>query len=144
MEKIIETLALVLLIDLPIYIMLVIAEWRILEKAGEKGWKSLIPVYNLFVSHHIAGMSHIWFVLEVSSWVAELLLEIIPAVPDWLEIVAGVTIVIFTIVMEVIHLNLLGNRFGKKLPFKIGMFLLPEIFLPILAFGKSTYTPPEH
>ena len=31
-----------------VYSITVIAEWRILVKAGEKGWKSLIPFYNLF------------------------------------------------------------------------------------------------
>ena len=25
----------------------IIATWRIFEKAGEDGWKSIIPIYNL-------------------------------------------------------------------------------------------------
>ena len=28
------------------YIILVIANWKIFTKAGEAGWKSIIPIYN--------------------------------------------------------------------------------------------------
>ncbi len=129
---------------LAIYTILVISEWRILEKAGEKGWKSLIPFYNLFLSHHIAGMPHIWFILEVIFWFTELILELVPAVPDPIEIICGIVIAIFTLISEIIHLNLLCDRFGKGIGFKIGMFILPEVFMPIIAFGSSVYTPPEH
>ena len=31
------------------YIILVIANWKIFTKAGEAGWKSIIPIYNSYV-----------------------------------------------------------------------------------------------
>ena len=61
------------LIVLAAIVLYIVAEWRILTKAGEKGWKSLIPCYCIFVSHHIVGMSHVWFIIEAITWVAELL-----------------------------------------------------------------------
>ena len=30
------------------YILQVIAYWKIFTKAGEEGWKSIIPIYNYF------------------------------------------------------------------------------------------------
>ena len=52
------------------YILLTTSEWKLFTKAGEKSWKSLIPFYNLFVSHHLIGMSHIWFSLDIVFWAA--------------------------------------------------------------------------
>lgn len=28
-------------------ILLIVAQWKIFTKAGEKGWKSIIPIYNM-------------------------------------------------------------------------------------------------
>ena len=36
------------------YVLQVIANWRIFTKAGEKGWKSIIPVYNTYITYKIA------------------------------------------------------------------------------------------
>ena len=96
------------------------------------------------LAYHIAGMPHIWFILKVIFWFTELILELVPAVPDPIEIICGIVIAIFTLISEIIHLNLLCDRFGKGIGFKIGMFILPEVFMPIIAFGSSVYTPPEH
>lgn len=30
-----------------------IADWKIFTKAGEPGWKSLIPIYNVYVEYDI-------------------------------------------------------------------------------------------
>ncbi len=39
------------------YVLQVIAYWRIFTKAGEAGWKSLIPIYNTYVQYTAsAGM----------------------------------------------------------------------------------------
>ena len=35
-------------------ILLVIARWMVFGKAGEPGWKSLIPIYNTYTSYKIA------------------------------------------------------------------------------------------
>ena len=144
MESDLKKYLVTVIIILPIYLILIVSEWKILEKAGEKGWKSLIPFYNLFISHHIVGMAHIWFILEVIFWFVELILELIPAVPDMVELSCGLVIGLFTIISEVIHINRLCNCFKKPTSFKIGMIILPELFMPIIAFGNSVYTPPEH
>lgn len=124
-------------------VLFIIAEWRIFKKAGEKGWKSLIPVYKVFLSHHIAGMSHIWFILEVICWIIEAVLEFVNGVPSWLGLVFGIFTVAFTVVSEVVHILLLCNRFGKKPAFKVGMILIPSLFFLIIAFGRSEYQKAE-
>lgn len=42
------------------YLFEVVAGWRIFEKAGERGWKSLIPVYNNYIRYRLAWRP-LWF-----------------------------------------------------------------------------------
>ena len=44
----------VLIIALVIAIIQIIAMWKLYTKAGEKGWKSIIPIYNLVILFKIS------------------------------------------------------------------------------------------
>lgn len=125
-------------------VLYIAAEWRILDKAGEKGWKALIPFYNVFVAHRITGMSHVWFISEVITWVVGFVLQTVPAIPRPLAAVFIAAAGIFTIICEFIHAIRLCNCFGKGTGFKIGMILLPGLFMMIIGFGKSEYQKPNH
>jgi len=127
-----------------VYALFIAAEWRILTKAGEKGWKALIPIYNIYVSHHIVGMSHIWFVLEICTWIIEAIFESVRAIPGWAVIAFGIPTVIITILSELIHIIKLCDCFGKGTLFKIGMILVPNLFTLIIAFDDSKYQAPRH
>ncbi len=37
--------------------------WKVFEKAGQAGWKCLIPIYNLVILFNIAWMSGWWVLL---------------------------------------------------------------------------------
>ena len=41
-------------------VLIIIAMWKIFEKAGEAGWKSIIPIYNVYIMYKIVGMKN-WF-----------------------------------------------------------------------------------
>ena len=125
------------------YILLTVSDWKLFKKAGEKSWKALIPFYNLFTSHHLIGMSHIWFILDVVFWVIEILLEIFTSAPPWLEDVFFSIAIIFTIISEILHIMKLCYCYTKTELFGIGLFLVPPLFTMILAFGKSEYHPPR-
>ena len=92
--------------------------WSIFDKAGKPGWASFIPIYNYLVALQICGKPTWW-----------LLFFLIPCV--WTPIVS------LLLTIE------LANRFGKGGGFMAGLILLPAIFFPVLAFGKSEYTPPQ-
>lgn len=101
------------LIGLILYIILVVANWKIFTKAGKPGWASIIPFYNYYVLFEIAGMS---------GWMFLLLL-----VP------------IVNIVMAImLYLNL-AKAFGQSTGFAIGLILLNPIFSLILGFGSAQY-----
>ena len=98
----------------------IVAQWKIFTKAGEAGWKSIIPIYNAVVLFKIVGLSPWLLLLYLTS--------IIP-------IVGGIIIFVLTIVMNV----KLAKVFGKSGLFAVGLIFLTNIFLLILAFGSAQY-----
>ena len=87
--------------------------WRIFTKAGEKGWKSLIPVYNMFI---------IFKIFWGNGWMFLLLL--IP----------------FVNIYAIIKVSINAARaFGKSLWFALGLIFLSYVFGLILAFSKCEY-----
>ena len=102
----------------------IVAQWKIFTKAGEAGWKSIIPIYNAVVLFKIVGLSPWLLLLYLTS--------IIP-------IVGGIIIFVLTIVMNV----KLAKVFGKSGLFAVGLIFLSVIFQLILAFGSAEYVKPE-
>ncbi len=105
---------------LVVFVITIIAEWRIFTKAGEAGWKSLIPIYNAVVLFKIAGLSPLW--------VLGYLAAVIPVVGAFVAL--GITIYLM--------LNL-AKAFGKSTGFAVGLILLNTIFILILGFGSAEY-----
>lgn len=108
------------IVTLAVAILMIVAQWRIFTKAGEKGWKSLIPVYNIVILFKISGLSP-WLIL--------------------LYFLAGVPFIggLITIVLTIVLMVKLGQSFGKSTGFIVGLILLSPIFELILAFDKSEY-----
>ena len=132
-----------LILALVYYGALTVAQYKLFQKAGEKGWKALIPIYSLFVSHHLIGMRHIWFILDVIFWSIEIALEYIEGTPAWIEETFFSIALILTIISEILHIMKLCYCYTKSELFGIGLFLLPPVFSLILAFDKSEYNPPR-
>ncbi len=101
-------------------ILTIIANWKIFKKAGEAGWKSIIPIYNVVVLFKIAGLSP-WCLLGY-------LAVIIPIVGPFITL--GISIYLMV--------NL-AKAFGKDGGFAVGLILLNTIFIMILAFGSAEY-----
>lgn len=101
-------------------ILTIIANWKVFTKAGEKGWKSLIPIYNVVTLFRVAGLSG-WCVLGY-------LAAIIPVIGPFIAL--GLTIYLM--------INL-AKAFGKDGGFAVGLILLNTIFIMILAFGSAEY-----
>ena len=104
----------VLIIIYVALVVLVIAGfWRVFTKAGEAGWKSIIPIWNIIVLLRIVGRPLWWIILLI-----------IPLV---------------NIVISLIVSLGLAKSFGKGSGFGVGLWLLGFIFIPILGFGSATY-----
>ncbi len=103
-----------------IYIVLIVAIiagwWMIFAKAGEAGWKALIPIYNIIVLLKIVGRDWWW-----------MLLMLIPLVGLIVWIIVAID---------------LAKSFGRGTGFAIGLIIFPWIWSLILGFGSDTYNGP--
>jgi len=96
------------------FIVLMIASlWKLFDKGGQKGWCAIIPILNIVVLIKLVHKELWWIILFL-----------IPCV----NIIAVI----------VIYFNV-AKAFGKGAGYGIGTIILPWIFIPILAFGKSQY-----
>lgn len=50
------------IIELVIAVYIIFITWRVFEKAGRKGWESIIPFYNIYVAFTIAGLEW-WYLI---------------------------------------------------------------------------------
>lgn len=106
-------LLILLFLSIPLIIFFVVCQWKLFTKAGVEGWKSLVPIYNLYIQLQITKDPTIW-----------LLYFFIPIVN------------IYFVIKHIHHFSL---AFGKNTGFTIGLILLPIVFFPILAFGNAQY-----
>ena len=100
-----------------VYIIFLIATiagmWKTFEKAGEAGWKAIIPIYNLIVLMKIIRKPWWWALLMLIPYLG--------------------------VIWSVWSTNLLSKSFGKGVGYTIGLIFLPFIFYPLLGFGDAKY-----
>ena len=99
-----------------IFLLVIIAWWKIFEKAGHSGWEAIIPFYNFYILLKIVGKPGWW-----------LILLFIPLV---------------NLVIIIWAYNMLSKSFGKDEAFTVGLILLGFVFFPILGFGSAKYLGP--
>lgn len=124
-----------MLIGLAVAIVVIIAQWKIFEKAGEAGWKCLIPYYNNYVMFNFTwNTTMFWIFLGLSLGGGILSLIFAPL---------GTIASIATFVIAVMQTHKLSLAFGHGVGFTLGLIFLSPIFYIILAFGDSEYIGPQ-
>ena len=118
-----------------IYIIFIIAMWKIFTKAGEAGWKSLIPIYNVYVYCKIIGVNFWIWILAIPFAVGLVAGIIFGDNQSAIDTVTSICSLVVTIYMSI----KLGKSFNKGTGFIIGLVVFPVIFQLILAFGRSKY-----
>lgn len=115
----------------------IIGLWKVFAKAGEAGWKSLIPLYNGFVAFKIGWKTSMFWIILGLSLVSSVLTQFFPG-QTW-AMVLGLVVGIANVVLAVMFCINLSKSFGHGAGFGWGLFLLGPIFIMILGFGKSVY-----
>ncbi|MBS0192465.1 MAG: signal peptidase I [Planctomycetes bacterium] len=108
--------AIFVLVELAILVFFIVTFWKIFGKAGQPGWYSLIPIFNIYILLKIVGRPWWWLILCMIPFVG--------------------------IIIAIIVTLDLAKSFGKGVGFAIGMILLGIVFYPILAFGSAEYQGP--
>ena len=141
-----------LLLSLAAVILMFAAQWRLFTKAGEPGWKCLIPFYGAYTWCKIVWNEKIFFTMLGMGIGTGVLSGIMAAMtansrggPG-----AGATIVMLLAAALAIAALIIGIRmliytaraYGQSGAFAVGLFFLAPIFFCILGFGSSEYIGP--
>lgn len=108
-----DSSAIAALIGLFLAILVIVAWWRMFEKAGQVGCLAFIPIVNTILLLQIAGKPWWW-----------ILLLLIPFV---------------NIIVLIVVMIGLAEAFGQGPLFAIGLIFLPFIFFLILGLGPAQY-----
>lgn len=121
-------------IGLASLVLMLAAQWKLLEKAGEKGWKCLIPVYGSYVWYKVT-----W---SAGAWAAMIALSILSSLLARVQVL-GLLISLAVLVMYLVGCHMVSLSYGKGGGFTAGLIFLPVVFYPVLAFGRSEYVGPK-
>ncbi len=100
-------------IGIIMYIIFMIAAWKMFEKAGEVGWKAIIPIWNVYILFKITWGIGLLF-----------LLMLIPIVGTIVGIITNYK---------------LAKAFGHGIGYTLGLIFFPWLFWLILGFGSDEY-----
>ena len=131
----------IIIISLVIAILKLIGTWKMLTKAGESGWKSLIPFYNQWTLCKVAGISPYW-VLEiiVVSMINTVLNRILGS--NVISVILSLIVYANTIYFWVILSISLAKSFGKDTGFGVATVFFSFITYPMMGMGSATYAGP--
>ena len=116
-------------------VLMIIAWWKVFTKAGDKGWKSIIPIYNGYTQFKLFWNTKMFWITLALAVVA----GICAAVGGTVLIIIYTLLMIAAFVIAIMFSHRLSKSFGHGTGFTVGLVLLQPIFVLILAFGKSEY-----
>ena len=119
---------------LAIVIVEIIAMWKLFQKAGEAGWKAIIPLYNVYIFCKIIRVNFWIYIIAIPVG-----LGLLSALLGSASTFASLLTSFYSIGIEIYLAIMLGRAFNKSTGFKIGLIFLAPIFEMILAFGSSKY-----
>lgn len=120
------------------YVLLVIADWKIFTKAGEKGWKSIIPIYNIYIGFKIIGMKA-WFWPLIIACLVQSMVSAFAGQQAIVSTIVAIIVGVFELVAYIVYCGRTAKAFGKGTGFAVGTFFFPNIFTLILGFGSAEY-----
>ncbi|MBR3135333.1 hypothetical protein IKG54_02070 [Candidatus Saccharibacteria bacterium] len=135
------------------FILLIIGWWKMFEKAGEKGWKAIIPIYNYCIAYKIAGMSPWWPVsvicaaIVVSVFFPTTTTQINNAnfssiqmtTPNVIGIILYAVVSIAAIVISIVWCFKVSKAFKRGIGTAILFIFFQNIMAMVIGFGSAKY-----
>ena len=130
-------------------ILLIVSYWKLYNKAGEKGWKAIIPFYNEFVRYKLTWKPAIFWILLGCGVVSGVLTNLVngrelTGVAASVALCVAIALSLVFIVISIVGEVKLAKAYGKGGGFAVILILTSLIamdWIPmlVLAFGKSKY-----
>lgn len=152
------------IISIAFAVLMIVALWKIYEKAGEHGWAAIVPFYRSYVLYKISGKKNLFWGNLAASIVAViayiiLLVEIFALIFSGLSgffstsymdrelrkhgaglfvcLLLLMACLIAMLVFRIIQCIGLAKNFGVSGGYAVGLIFLPHIFYCIFAFSSN-------
>ena len=126
-----------------VWALLVIARWKMFQKAGEAGWKSIIPVYSTYISFKICwGTAPFWALVAMAAFAGAFTGTIAPA--DYPAL--GVLVALLYCAIAAVGLVMLYKTslaFGHGIGMALALLFFPNVATLVLGLGSSRYVGPQ-
>jgi len=133
-----------LLVALILWALRIVGHWTMFQKAGEKGWKALIPVYSDYIVFKTVWNTRSFWIyvilVTLSTFTTGNTLQ--GSANGFMGIVTWISTFGMT-VWAIIASAKTALAFGKGPLYAFGMVLLPSIFAAIIGLGSSEYRGPQ-
>lgn len=117
----------VILLVVAYFVLKIVANWKIFEKAGQPGWASIVSFYSNYIEFNIYWGNGWLFLIPV-------LLSLLSGIP-----LLGNLFLVVALIIGAITNYKKAVAFGEGIGFTIGLCLLNPVFNMILAFGHYEY-----
>lgn len=140
-------------ISIALFVFGLVCKWRIFSKAGEGGWKILIPIYNTYILFKIANAkARFWVCVGLTLAMSVLSTTFLGIIIRYIQVYGFIpqlglsmtlrVLAFFVIWLVILVINItihfsLAKAFGLPGIFGLGLWLLPIIFNAIIAFSGS-------
>lgn len=119
------------------YILLAAGAWKMFEKAGEAGWKAIVPIYNFYIMFKICWNTRSFWGLLVVMFLSTLLLTY--GVNNAMMFYLGSALSLVEAIMLAVLWYNMSLAYGHGLGYFLGLYFLNPIFIMIIGFGASRY-----
>lgn len=121
------------------YVLLAAGLWKMFDKAGEAGWKALIPFYNLYILFKISWQPSMFWALAACSLGGVLLYGMGYNNASMMLIYISYALTLIAAIIKAVLAYNISLAYGHGLGWFIGLYFFDAIFIMILGFGASEY-----
>jgi len=139
------SVGLIIAVVIAFWVIYILAFWKMFQKAGEKGWKSIIPIYNNYILYKISWKGSMFWVMLIASIIGASLVAASGGNIDagiagagWMYYV-GAAFYLVTGVIYIMQNYKTSKAFGHGVGFCLGLIFFNFIFMLIIGFGSSQY-----
>lgn len=117
------------------YIIQAVGYWKVFKKAGEDGWKALVPFYGTYIRYKLTWNERMFWIsagLMAVGWV-------IPESGNFLISLVRLAVSVGYLVITIKAFYKVSLAFGHGVGFTVGLFFLEPVFALILGLDGSRY-----
>ncbi len=121
------------------YILTIVGDWKLFQKAGKPGWHSIIPILNFYDEYDLCWSGGMGLLFVVSTCVNSYITYFTPNPKSMTMSMIAAVCAVITFVLHLIQSWKLAKAFGKGVGYFLFLLFFDRIARAILGLGSSQY-----